>query len=336
MVQPDSLQRGTDRISRRSFLTTETHDADTHSRCITGWNCSYGHVGRQTFRGKVTELCLWPIQIFRDRLDQPCVWRGSAWSGAIIFSSFVTAGGKLLFDGRQVAANAVTVVPWNFTEQFFCSAPTDSLTIAVQEEALAVHAQKLLGREVSREALRRCHAIIRAEAVEEYLRCTTATLGELGTSPRLLDSDHYRQSIKDRVLDMLVRLLDPSLVESWQMPPPSTRSYVVAKATQYIEAHLADPLVMSDVCQATRVSPRTLRYSFEEIVGVTPSQYLLGLRLARARQGLQRAKAGSSVHCIAERCGFAHMGRFAQFYSAAFGEYPSDTLQTAGKKLVAS
>jgi AraC family ethanolamine operon transcriptional activator len=322
MVNADRMPHASERIPR--YSATQTRDAETHVRCITGWHGLYEHVGRQPFSGEVTEVWLWPIQIFRERLDQPCIWRGSTWSGSRIFVSLTASPGKISCDGRDITPSAVTVFPRD-VNNVFCSAPIDNFTIAAQDSALIEYAQKTLGRTIPRESLRRSLFVSDTDLVASFQRCVAEILEEVASQPALLKQEAYRNMLMERAMATLLGLIDAGSSAAEHLSFPSTRCYIVEKATQYIDARLADPLVMSDVCRAIRVSPRTLRYSFEEIVGASPSQYVLALRLERVRRRLLQANADSRIYCIAERYGFAHMGRFAQFYYDAFGERPSDT-----------
>jgi len=324
-----------ERIPRRFLATTETHDAAEHTSHLTGWRVIYKHVGRRPFRGSISELWLWPMQIMHERLDQPLLYRGTAWKGAIVFVSLFDTRGSVFSGGRELAAPgaaAVTAFPWDFADHGSCSAPSDCILIAVHEEALVAHAEKVLKRAIPLDQLHRGASFSDAETTNEFRRCVTSILGELTRQPSLLDSDAYRVMIQDRVLNMLVRLTAGSLVDAQGLAPPTTRTYVVQKATAYMESHLADRLVFSELCRAIRVCPRTLRYSFEEVVGVSPTQYLQALRMDQVRRELLGASTATQVHCIAERYGFSHMGRFAQGYRRAFGELPSDTRGRAGIK----
>ena len=116
-----------------------------------------------------------------------------------------------------------------------------------------------------------------------------------------------------------------------KLPAPSTRAYVVDKAVRFMEAHLTEPLPMSRICEDVRVSPRTLRYSFEQIVGVSPMQYIFSLRLHAVRHVLLNGLAEKSIHRVAEHYGFEHLSRFAQYYREAFGELPSETTAACGR-----
>ena len=63
-------------------------------------------------------------------------------------------------------------------------------------------------------------------------------------------------------------------------------------------------------------------------LGLTPTEYLRRTRLAAAHADLLRADptAGDTVREIAARWGFAHPGRFAAAYRAAYGVPPKHTL----------
>jgi AraC family ethanolamine operon transcriptional activator len=317
-------------IPSGSFATTETCDGVAHARCLSGWRDShYEHVGRQPFRGRIAELCLWPVQIIYERVEQPCVYRGIPWAGGLMFLSKLAADGDIYCNGRRINEGTVTIFPWNFTSSAFLRGPACNVAIAVDERALADHARSILNQEISVSALRRSLSVTRAESVEMFEHTAMSIIGELTASPGLINEESYRTTIRQRLLDVLVQVLDAGIAAARQLAPPSPRSYIVERAARYMDTRLADPLQMSDICEAIRVSPRTLRYSFEEMVGVSPTQYLLAVRLSRVRRDLLHAGASSRINRIAERHGFAHMGRFAQFYSDAFGERPSDTARRA-------
>lgn len=84
---------------------------------------------------------------------------------------------------------------------------------------------------------------------------------------------------------------------------------------------------MQELCQAARVSERTLQYSFLEYFGVTPKTYLKAIRLNGVRKSLRRADpATTTVTEVAGQWGFWHMGQFAADYRKQFDELPSQTL----------
>ena len=149
-------------------------------------------------------------------------------------------------------------------------------------------------------------------------------LQQITNAPAILAHEPSRRRLQDGVINMLVELMqegDPD-----RLPPPSTRSYIVDEAIELIDARLTEPIGLGDICRAIRVSPRTLRYSFNDIIGVAPMRYIISRRLHGVRAELRRSSSTAAIQEIAFRWGFWHMSRFASFYRQTFGELPSETL----------
>lgn len=314
---------------RYSFAKFETCDAGLHGQCLTGWDHVYEQVERRPFRASVTELWLGPMQLFREQINQSVAYRGTSWSGSLLFFSPMPSPGNTILSGRSVEHSAITALPQNFLQNGFCNGPTDSIAVAIDHAFLSDFSERELGRDVVAESVGRGLWIVDPRAVGLFRKNAVEILDEVSAQPDCVEDACLREGLSERLLRVLLQLLEHKAFETQLVPHPSTRSYIVDKAVQYMDAHLADPMVISDVCAAVRVCPRTLRYSFEDIVGVSPTQYLLARRLSCVRRELMQAGSSSRVYCIAQRYGFSHMGRFAQFYGSAFGERPSDTSRRA-------
>jgi AraC-like DNA-binding protein len=107
---------------------------------------------------------------------------------------------------------------------------------------------------------------------------------------------------------------------------------IVHRVEQFLQAHLDEPIYMSQLCDVTGVSERSLRNACHAVCGTSPKRYLTRRRMEAVRQALESARPGeSTVTRIATDYGFFELGRFAATYSALFGERPSETLRgTAG------
>jgi AraC-like DNA-binding protein len=87
-------------------------------------------------------------------------------------------------------------------------------------------------------------------------------------------------------------------------------------------------LHIPEISKLIGVSSRTLRSASQEILGVSPLQYLLLRRMHMVRLALRNANpADARVTEIATEYGFWESGRFAVQYRGLFGEMPSDTLR---------
>lgn len=100
--------------------------------------------------------------------------------------------------------------------------------------------------------------------------------------------------------------------------------YYVHRAEDYIRAHLREPISIDDLVAVANVSVRSLFNGFRQFRDQTPMGYVKALRLDLAREELLQADPSErSVTDIALACGFTHMSKFAQDFTARFGERPS-------------
>jgi transcriptional regulator GlxA family with amidase domain len=101
-----------------------------------------------------------------------------------------------------------------------------------------------------------------------------------------------------------------------------TRDGVVYKAKQYLECHIADAYQLEIVAQAAAVSARTLLRHFQEVIGMTPLDYLHKLRIERAKQLLEVTLFG--LPTIMEQCGYQDASSFRRLFKRETGLSPSE------------
>jgi AraC-like DNA-binding protein len=107
----------------------------------------------------------------------------------------------------------------------------------------------------------------------------------------------------------------------------AVRPAVVDNAIEYIQAHAAEPLTVTQIAHAAGCGVRALQQGFACHLDSTPITYLRSVRLARAHADLLTADPEhTSVNDISWRWGFTHPGRFAAAYRAEYGRAPSRTL----------
>jgi AraC-like DNA-binding protein len=98
-------------------------------------------------------------------------------------------------------------------------------------------------------------------------------------------------------------------------------------AVEYMIANAHLPIRTEDVAEAVGMSQRSLQAAFRREHDITAIDYLRRVRLDRVQEELSRSDPGrATVAEIAQRWGFAHLGRFSASYTNRFGEYPSTTL----------
>src|ERR1700730_9143822 len=86
-------------------------------------------------------------------------------------------------------------------------------------------------------------------------------------------------------------------------------------------------------CSATRMSERSIEMLFKEAYGISPRTWSQIARLNAARQDLLESDSAEvRVSDVAVRWGFFHFGRFSAAYRHLFGELPSTTAATRGRR----
>ena len=96
----------------------------------------------------------------------------------------------------------------------------------------------------------------------------------------------------------------------------------VNRTLDYIEAHLDKAMTLEELAAVANFSKFHFGRIFCSIVGETPYQFLLRIRIEKAAQLLLTEKH-ASVKEIAYRCGFSDISVFSRHFSHYFSESPS-------------
>jgi AraC family ethanolamine operon transcriptional activator len=319
MTKPGTIQ------DRNQLSVLDSDDAWVHSRSWTDWSHEYEQLTPGRFHGTTTEAWLGPLQIVHERVDGAFSYYGHPWRGARLFFSFLPGSGDLYYGGRNAPSGGLITHRWDAGDRITCSRRAESVAIAVNEEILNEYLREsTTGTSFDRNCRSVRVCAIHPQQVLRFQHCILGALREVAKASTQIHADPWRVALQNAIVDSLVDILSTPSAGRARLPRPSTRSYVVDRAMQFMEAKIADPISIRDVCATVRVCPRTLRYSFEHVLGITPTHYLRAARLNRVRRELVRGSS-ESVQSIAARWGFWHMGRFASYYRRTFSEYPSNT-----------
>jgi transcriptional regulator GlxA family with amidase domain len=84
---------------------------------------------------------------------------------------------------------------------------------------------------------------------------------------------------------------------------------------------------IAEIADQVALSARQVERLFQRHLATSPSEFYLGLRLARARTLLR--ETSQSVRAIAVECGFKSTSHFSSAYRRAFGQRPTDERRPA-------
>ncbi len=134
--------------------------------------------------------------------------------------------------------------------------------------------------------------------------------------------------LESRLLDAACMLLTDDQRARRAGPNHATRMSLLRSFERLVEGEAYRNLRIAEVAARLGVSQRTLELWFKELLGLSPVQYLIRLRLNAIHHALMRSSDdAATVEAIARRHGVNHLGRFSAYYRAQFGCHPHATLR---------
>jgi AraC-like DNA-binding protein len=152
---------------------------------------------------------------------------------------------------------------------------------------------------------------------------------ELDHGPVLVGHPTASRHIRGLVIDGLLLGQHHTYTDAVNATASTAPQSAVARAIDLIHDRPDEPWSSIRLATEVHVSVRALQEGFHREAGIPPMSYVRDVRLHRARDLLRLADPGrTTVAQITARCGIGHPGRFAAAYRDAFGELPSQTLDT--------
>jgi transcriptional regulator GlxA family with amidase domain len=106
------------------------------------------------------------------------------------------------------------------------------------------------------------------------------------------------------------------------------------RAMEYMDAHLADPVSLADLADATGVSARALEECFHQRLNKPPMTVLREKRLEAIHNELLHPSQETTVKSLMWKYGFVNASDLVRYYQAMFRETPCATLLTGLKHLL--
>ena len=297
------------------FRASQAHDADEHAHNLTNWEQSYDQITPGCFQGSLVELQLPHTQVFRESMSHAvrqscCVWPEAFWFG------LTDQMNDTRINGRLAGAEQIMVRPGHCEFELMTPADHTIYGIVIQRDALVAAADRL-GCQVDWAQLGRAEMMhVDAAALAACLQTLRSLLAQ-GAGSVL-----HQQAVTEALLS----LLDTSQVDSGVSKSFERRQRLVAKARDYVLAHRDQAVTVPELCECLFVSRRTLQYCFEDVLNISPMQYLRLIRLNGARRSLRDSSgAPVSVRDVAADWGFWHFSQFSSDYRKLFGHCPSES-----------
>lgn len=257
-------------------------------------------------------------------------WVGRGWTpvGIATFAFASNPDARLLLDGREISADDLCLWPGGSPVSIVARRPSASFVVSVEEAELAcVAPREGDGKACPVAGVHRVRAeeLARVRALAFRLLEAVERAGPEGLGPE------ETQRLERRLVEGLAGLVAGRDPGHRNGTPRRAHASILERIETFLDERSFAPVYVADLCAATGLPERTLRWVLAEQVGESPMRFLRSRRLCQLRRALQaEGAAGESLARVAERHGFRHMGTLAADYWNLFGELPSETRRAAG------
>ncbi|NBA94790.1 helix-turn-helix domain-containing protein [Pseudomonas sp. R5(2019)] len=317
-----------DSVGSAEFFHSDTHDVFEQAEALPKWQQDYLQISAGAFTGSLTALSLGPVQIFRESMNKVVDQHGQPWENSFAVGVPLSIEGEGFWCGDRLEKNSIFFLKPNSELKFKTPEHSDICVAVIDSRILKEYAETI--EELSIDHIIDLNgATPLSEALCNRFRHTFLhVITALKANPDVLSSHRIRLSLLDDVMSSFFNGFTQLEKLPRKHPGQFVHRHIVEKAREYIISRKSEPLSVIEICEALRVSRRTLHYGFIKVLGINPVTFLRYLRLNGARRELMKADPSSKVvNEIASRWGFWHPGMFSTYYKELFGELPSHTLR---------
>lgn len=303
-------------------------DADAQAATLVygDWEQRYTQLSGGRFEGAVEEVELPPFTVLREKSNRIIHQSGSAPDGLFAIGVVLNLSGDAYFRGDILRRGCIAKIDPLCEFELRTSEQFEILGAAFTPEILCAHIDDpaIDYRELQRDLSRAKRSIDspQTECMQSFLLRLVETARE--NSGLLLQSKNVR-SVAEEFYELLTGCLNPQ----YRVPASSVcenRDRLVRRVRAYLDSVRDSAVSITDVCREVGVTRRTLQNATQEVLGVSPQNYLKAVRLNGFRRDLRaRNPLTESIGDVASRWGFWHLSQLAQDYRRLFGELPSQT-----------
>jgi AraC-like DNA-binding protein len=136
-------------------------------------------------------------------------------------------------------------------------------------------------------------------------------------------------SMTDLLVTLALRAAPHNYTDQLTVGPAAAVPAYVRRAEEFMRAHCAEPIRITDIAAAAGCSVRTLSDVFSRFRGRSTLAILQGIRLEKVHAELSLIDTGATVGAVARRYGFTNASRLKAAFKRRFGETPSDVVRRA-------
>ena len=308
-------------------LQREATDADQHAHNLTNWQQQYDQVSAGDFLGKLVEIQFDGLQVFEEHTSQALRQTCNTWDQSLWLGIPVNEYQSSKINGLNIDQNNIMCRPGNQQFELITPDTFDIYGIVVEQEKIQAMAEKQDLRINWKNLYQQGRLTLPEKNIQALRFILNNLLTDQKSSPQPAKLQH------DIIMMAILESLQNSQPIKSAPASFNRRQQIVDQVKDYLHHHQDNTVSIQDLCTLCHVSRRTLQYSFETILGISPLRYLRVSRLNGVRRELLNSE-NQSIADIAAKWGFWHLSQFTQDYKQLFNELPSVTLgKTSAFKL---
>ncbi|WP_233830155.1 helix-turn-helix domain-containing protein [Paraburkholderia sp. ZP32-5] len=299
-------------------------DAGEHAALLSGWEQQYFQLDCGQFHGRLQQIGVDGIHVFYESVNRRIVQQGSTPSDMLVFGVVLDANSPVTFADRSVTADSMICARANREFVLHFPGETALLGVGVRQPFLDEHPE-LAARLESYISGKSSVIPLALSAREQFIALWRHVTDEAFALNQFAQPDLAQRCVSAQILDMLDSLVESDSRDAKADITWMSHSDVVARAHDMIVARPLEPVTVQELCEALRISRRTVQTSFRLVTGKSPVEYMRAIRLNHVRQLLRKSPSTElTVRDAAQRWGFFHSGHFTQDYRDLFDAMPSD------------
>lgn len=299
-------------------------DMDAMAFALNGDVLQFIPIGTGKFQGRASRIGLDGIDI-RRVVHAPFLVHGEVPSGKVALNLQVRPSEGLTLNGDAFEFPTLAVLPEGAAIQAVCPIDQDRIALVFRAEEF----DRLIEVCGIQAFPRGRHHMLRLgeEQAGRLVRTVTAMTDLADTTTNLSAAPGLDAALAEECHRAFADALLGSENHPGRLRKTVDMLRQVRAADDFLHTNIDRPIYTRELCAALQVSARTLHQSFAAVYGMSPQAYLKRRRLVLVHRALRSARQGRAmVKSIVLAHGFFHLGRFAQEYTALFGEMPSETL----------
>ncbi|MFI1989574.1 AraC family transcriptional regulator [Actinoplanes sp. NPDC020271] len=233
-------------------------------------------------------------------------------------------------NGRDLTAGPATAVAFRPGDPVYLrpEAPSAEIDVRIERWALESELASLLGHPVEGPIDLPAAFDLTSGPAHSWSRLVRLLHDELEHATSLIFQPLIAEQLCSSVLSGLLLSVPHRYHDELTTPAGAGPPRAMRRVLDAINDEPDRAFTVADLARIAGTSVRSLQEGFRRHLGCTPMAYLQQTRLERAHDTLREADPGLvTVATVANRWGFAHLGRFASAYRARFGVTPSETLR---------